>query len=175
MDVGSDSQPPDGNVISLCNGITARVRAISPDDGPALEAFHGRLSDQSKYLRYLSPHPVLSAEEVAHLTCVDGVDRVALVAEVDGKLIAVGRYDRLRDHAQAEVAFVVADAYQHHFIATELLYRLAHEARMEGVSCFKAKVSSEDATMLSVFREAGFALLSSTPQWGTVELTLDIA
>jgi N-acetylglutamate synthase-like GNAT family acetyltransferase len=78
------------------------------------------------------------------------------------------------DQTQAEVAFVVADAYQHHHIATELLHRLAHIARMAGMSEFKAEVLAENATMPSVFREAGFPL-SSTCQWGTIEMTMGIA
>ena len=44
---------------------------------------------------------------------------------------------------------------------------------MTGVSQFKAEVLSEDATMLSVFEEAGFAL-SSTRGSDTVEMTMDI-
>ena len=163
-----------GEMMTLSNGTEARVRPITPNDGPALLEFHQNLSDRSRFLRYFSPHPVLSSKEVQHLTSVDGVDRVALVVEVNGELIAVGRYHRLSDQTQAEVAFVVADAYQHHHIATELLHRLAHMARQVGVSQFKAAVLVENATMLSVFREAGFPW-SSTCQWGTVEMTMDIA
>jgi len=160
--------------MSLSDGTEARVRPISPHDGPALVKFHAGLSDRSRFLRYFSPHPLLTADEVVHLTCVDGFDRVALVVELNNELIGIGRYDRLRDRAQAEVAFVVADAYQHHHIATELLHRLARIARVAGVVQFKAEVLTENGTMLSVFREAGFPV-SSTREWGTVDLTLDIA
>ena len=160
--------------MTLSDGTEARVRPISPDDGPALVAFHEGLSDRSRFMRFFTLHPALSSDEVEHFTRVDGVDRVALVVEANGKLIAVGRYDRLCDPSQAEVAFAVADGYQHHHIATELLYRLAHIARGAGVLQFKAEVLFENATMRSVFREAGFPL-SSTCQWGTIEITLDIA
>lgn len=158
----------------LSDGTEARVRPISPRDGPALMTFHEALSDRSRFLRYFSPHPLLTPDEILHLTCVDGFDRVALVVELDDELIGIGRYDRLLDRSQAEVAFVVADAYQHHHIATELLRRLAYIARVAGVVQFKAEVLTENATMLAVFREAGFPV-SSTVEWGTVELTLDIA
>ncbi len=95
------------------------------------------------------------------MTCVDGVNRVALVVELNGALIAVGRYERLCDRRQARVGIVVADAYQHQYIASELLCRLAHFGRMAGVSQFKAEVLPENATMLSVFEEAGFPLSSA--------------
>lgn len=174
MDAESDTRALRGEMMTLSDGTEARVRPISRDDGPALLKFHRNLSDRSRFLRYFSPHPVLSSKEVQHLTSVDGVDRVALVIEVNGELIAVGRYHRLSDQTQAEVAFVVADAYQHHHIATELLHRLAHIGRQLGVSQFRAAVLVENATILSVFREAGFPL-SSTRHWGTVEMTIDIA
>ena len=107
------------------------------------------------------------------MTCVDGVNRAALVVEVNGALVAVGCYDRLGDPRQAKVAIVVGQAFQHQYIASELLSRLAHLARMAGVSQFKTEVLCEDATMLSVFEEAGFAL-SSTHGSDTVEITMDI-
>jgi GNAT superfamily N-acetyltransferase len=170
----SETRTGNGEVLNLSGGTEARVRSISPDDGPALMEFHEGLSDRSRFLRYFSPHPFLSPDEILHLTCVDGFDRVALVVELKSELIAVGRFDRLLDTTQAEVAFVVADAYQHHHIATELLHRLARIARMAGVVQFRAEVLAENSTMLSVFREAGFPV-SSTCSWGTIELTMDIA
>ena len=143
MDAATDTRTQRGEMMTLSDGTEARVRPVTPDDGPALL------------------EPVLSSKEVQHLTCVDGVDRVAIVVEVNGELIAVGRYHRLSDQTQAEVAFVGADAYQHHHIATELLHRLAHIARQLGVSQLKAEVLVETATVPSVFREAGLPLSST--------------
>ena len=61
-------------------------------------------------------------------TQVDGEARVALVIECASELVAVGRYDRLDDQGVAEVAFIVADVYQHDGLATVLLHRLADAA-----------------------------------------------
>ncbi len=173
MDADSATPMHHVDTITLCNGIEALVRPLSPNDDAALLEFCRHLPDRSRLLRYLSPQSVLSLNDVQRATCVDGVDRVALVVEVNGAIVAVGRYDRLCDPRQAEVAFAVADGYQHQYIASELLCRLAHVARVAGISQFKAEVLLEDATMGSVFREAGFPL-SSTRQWDTVEMTLNI-
>ncbi len=78
--------------MTLSDWTEARVRPISPDDGPALREFHRSPSDRSRFSRYFCSHPGLSSEDVQQLTSVDGVDRVALVVEVNGELIAVGRY-----------------------------------------------------------------------------------
>ena len=150
------------------------VRPVSADDGPALVEFHRQLSGRAHFPRYFSEYRVLNSDEIQHLTYVDGWNRVALVAEINDALIALGRYDRLSDPLQAQVAFAVADAYQHQYIASELLRRLAHAARMADVSQFKAEVLPQNATMLAVFEEAGFPVSSSIRRRGSIEMTLDI-
>ena len=142
--------------------LDAVVRPISSADAGALLRFHGHLSARSIRLRYFYPHEDLSPSEVAHFTQIDGEARVALVVERASELIAVGRYDRLDDHRVAEVAFVVADAYQHHGLATMLLHRLADAARSVGIERFIAEVLAENRAMLSVFHDAGFPIESKT-------------
>ena len=163
-----------GDLITFDDGTTAVVRPIALADSGALLRFHGHLSTRSIQLRYFYPHKDLSPSEVAHFTQVDGEARVALVVERSRELIAVGRYDRLDDHRVAEVAFVVADAYQHRGLATMLLQHLAKAARSAGITRFIAEVLAENRAMLSVFHDAGFPIESKT-EWGSVELTMTIA
>jgi GNAT superfamily N-acetyltransferase len=161
-------------LVDLHDGTEAVVRPISPADAEAMLRFHSRLSARTIQLRYFSPHKNLSPEEVAHLTQVDGVARVALVVEHARELIAIGRYDRLDDYRVAEVAFVVVDAYQHHGLATILLQHLADTARSVGITRFTAEILADNRAMLSVFHDAGFPTESKT-ECGTVELTMTIA
>jgi RimJ/RimL family protein N-acetyltransferase len=162
------------NVIELCDGTEATVRPISPTDAGALLRFHSHLSKRSIQMRYFYPHTDLIAGEIAHLTQVDGVARVALVVERAGELIAVGRYERLDDHTAAEVAFVVEDAYQHQGLATMLLHQLVNRARRAGITRLVAEVLAENSAMLSVFRDVGLPVQFKT-DWGVVELTMTIA
>ncbi len=111
--------------VLLADGTTARVRAIRPDDAAALVAFHAGLSPETVVLRFFGPHPRLSDAEVVRFTTVDGVDRVALVAERAGDVVGVARYDRPPTSDEAEVAFVVADAFQGRGVGTILLEHLA--------------------------------------------------
>ena len=136
------------------------VRPIRPDDGPALVAFHEALSPQSQYLRFFHAHPHLSLAEVDRFTHVDYVRRLALVIERDDVLIGVGRYDRLDDE-EAEVAFVVADAYQSHGLGALLLQRLADAARARGLTRFVAETLAGNQRMLGVFRDSGFGARTS--------------
>ena len=162
-------------MLALCDGTNALVRPVSPDDGPALVEFHRHLTGQPHFPRYFSSRAQLDSEEVELLTCVDGWNHVVLVVESNETLIALGRYDRAGDQRQADVAFAVADNYQQQYIASELLYRLAHAARLAGVSRLIAEVRSENATMVSVFQEAGYPLAWSPRELGSTAMTLHIA
>ncbi len=150
-----------------------RVRPILPEDGRALVDFHGKLSPQSVYRRFFFVHPRLSDAEVEHFTHVDYVDRLALVAEHDDGLVGVGRYDRAPGTHEAEVAFVVADAFQHQGIGTILLERLASAAWKCGIEVFTAQTLAENGDMLDVFMQSGFHVTSTT-SWGTVSVRFPI-
>jgi GNAT superfamily N-acetyltransferase len=155
------------------DGEAIRLRPIRPDDGRMLREFHERLSDQSIYHRYFVLHRRLSSTEVEHLTNVDYVDRLALVVEDDGCLVAVGRYERLPGTKEAEVAFVVADNYQHRGLGSLLLHRLADAARERGIENFTAETLAENKDMIRVFMHSGFPVTTTT-EWGTVYLRFPI-
>jgi RimJ/RimL family protein N-acetyltransferase len=156
----SDRPPPPYPVNLECEVTTAfgtpvRVRPIRPDDANRLVEFHMGLSTQSVYFRFFSPHPKLSEAEIERFTHVDYADRLALVVEVAGELVAVGRYDRI-SKTEAEVAFVVTDAWQHHGIATLLLELLAQAAWVCGIDTFVASTLPENREMLAVFAHSRF-------------------
>ncbi|HEV7896605.1 MAG TPA: GNAT family N-acetyltransferase [Planosporangium sp.] len=161
--------------IILADGSTARVRQMRPDDGPAVVALHSRFSERTRYLRYFSPYPRISARELAYFVNVDHHDREAFVVELGDQLIAIGRYDRLGAGAtEAEVAFVVEDAHQGRGLGSVLLEHLAAAAREEDISRFVAEVLPMNATMLRVFADAGYSVEREYND-GVVHLTFPIA
>jgi GNAT superfamily N-acetyltransferase len=149
------------------------VRPIAPSDADALVRFHDHLSDHTIRLRYFNLHRTLALEEIGHLTCVDGFDRVAYVVEHKGHIVGVGRYDRCNKPCQAEVAFVVADEFQHHGLGPMLLARLVETAKLAGIGQLCASVLAENVTMLAVFHCAGFPFTEEHVS-DVVELTLEI-
>lgn len=146
--------------VATLDGPVVHLRPIRPDDEGRLVVFHSRLSSHSVYLRFFGFHPTLSASEVQRFTHVDYQDRLALVVDVDGRLGAVGRYDRLGDSTEAEVAFVVDDGLQHHGLGTLLLDELARAAWARGITDFVAHTLAENSAMLRVFWRAGFPVTS---------------
>jgi GNAT superfamily N-acetyltransferase len=127
------------------------IRSIRPDDAMGLQAFHGRLSDDTIRNRFFGPHPVLPKSEVHRFTSLTRGREAALVATVEGEIVAVGRYIRLGGDDAAEVAFVVQDAYQGHGIGTALLTLLAHLAWDDGIRRFVADTFAANRAMLDVF------------------------
>jgi GNAT superfamily N-acetyltransferase len=149
------------------------LRRIRPSDRLGLAAFHQGLSPRSVYRRFFSVHPELSAREIERFTRVDGVDRLALVVEDGQRLVAIGRYDRTPGTAEAEVAFVVADAFQHHGLAPVLLERLADAARRQGIMIFTAITLVENRDMLHVFSMSGYPVVGATED-GVVSIRFPI-
>ncbi len=160
-------------VAALRSGDEVELHAMSPQDAADLLEFHHGLSPQTIYFRFFTAHPELSARELDRFTHVDHADREALVACVDGRIVAIGRYDRAPGTDAAEVAFVVTDAWQGHGLGTVLLHRLAELARARGVRRLTAETLPVNRKMLDVFRNSGLPVATRFSD-GVVHVTLEL-
>ena len=165
---------PAGVDVLLTDGTTAQIRSITPEDAPAVSAFHRGLSGNTVHMRYFGAHPNLSDRELERLTRADDPDHLALLAERNGTLVAVAQYDRDVGQDEAEVAFVVDDAHQGLGLGTILLEHLASAARRHGIKRFVADTLVVNRRMLDVFAGVGFARRSSTDH-EVVSVVMDIA
>lgn len=159
--------------VELLDGRWVGIRPISPQDGDALVHFHEGLTRETTRLRFFILHPHLLPDEVERFTHVDHHDREALVAMDGPDIVAVGRFDRLPDTDDAEVAFVVADGWQGHGVGTHLLEQLAVRARAEGITRFVADTLDENQHMRQVFRRSGMVTGLRT-EAGVVHIVLDL-
>jgi acetyl coenzyme A synthetase (ADP forming)-like protein len=159
--------------VVLRDGSTMRFRPPVKEDDVALLAFFQGLSDHSLYLRFHG-HPAVGRNVVDPLLDPDWSERGALVGTLEGAIVAVANYVRLRDPRTAEVAFAVADEFQGRGIATRLLERLAEIATDAGIEEFVAEVMLDNAAMLRVFADAGYETTRET-ELGTAEVHLTLA
>jgi acetyltransferase len=151
-------QPPDAETISLRDGSRVLVRPIRAQDKAALSEGFERLSDESRYKRFLSLLPQLRPMDLVYLTEVDHHDHEALVAFDcgTGRAVGVARYVRLpTDAGTAEFAVTVVDEWQRRGLGTALLGRLSARARAEGVRRFTASVLGENREMLGLLEQLG--------------------
>ena len=159
--------------VILRDGSTLRLRAPVAEDADALLEFFSGLSEHSRYLRFHG-FPALGPKLVEPLLAPDWQERGALLGSLDGRVAAVANWVRLRDPRGAEVAFAVGDEFQRRGIGTRLLEQLASRAAEAGIEEFVAEVLHENATMLNVFRNAGFAV-TRAGEGGELEIRLEIA
>ena len=142
--------------VLLRDGSTLRLQAPGRADYEDIRAFYEQLSPQSRYFRF---HGIGRADIVARAAVESsGIDRVSLIARRGGRVIAACSYARLREPGVAEIALAVADDEQRRGIGTRMLEQLAAIGAERGVRRFDAAVLSTNRAMLSVFRNAGFAV-----------------
>ena len=152
------------------------IRPIRPEDKQALRDGTDRLSERSRYRRFLSPRGSLTPAELTYFTEVDHHDHEALVAidPITGEGIGVARYIRSPVHPDAaELAVAVADDWQHRGVGTGLTEALAHRARQEGVARFTALLFADNTPMLHLIKTLGVVHDMSLHQ-GIVELTVEL-
>jgi GNAT superfamily N-acetyltransferase len=159
----------------LRDGTVVMIEPMHRTDALRLEDFHATLSPETTSLRFFHLHPELSEREIHRFTHVDHEDREALVAVHDDRIIGVARFDRLGEgSSDAEVAFVVADAWQGRGLGSVLFRRLAARAAELGVRRLVAETLFRNRRMLAVFRHAGLPCVE-TIQGDVVRVVLDLA
>ncbi|HEY6962672.1 MAG TPA: GNAT family N-acetyltransferase [Gaiellaceae bacterium] len=159
--------------VVLRDGSTLRLRPTTPADADLLLHFFESLSPESRYLRFQGAS-VVDGRTVDPFLHTDFDATVSLVGELEGDVVALATYVRLRDPHRAEVAFVVADVMQGRGIGTRLLERLAAHASRAGIDEFVAQVLPQNNAMLKVFGDAGFATTRHL-EGGVVEVRLQIS
>jgi acyl-CoA synthetase (NDP forming)/GNAT superfamily N-acetyltransferase len=157
--------------VLLRDGSTLRLQTTTPADFEDIKAFYDGLSPESRYSRF---HGFGRTDTVARATAeASGVDRLALIARHDGRVLAVAGYDGLREPGVAEVAFAVADDDQRRGIGMRMLEQLAEIAAAREIHRFDAEVLAANRLMLGVFEHAGFAV-RRRGSFGELTVSLDI-
>jgi len=143
------------------DGTEILIRPIRPEDEPLIARFHARLSERSVYQRYF--HLMNLDQRVAHdrlvRVCFGDYDReIALVAELGGEILAVGRLSKAHLANEAELAVLIVDEYQGHGLGTQLWNQLLEIARFEKLDQVTAEILAGNRQMLEVCRQFGFHL-----------------
>jgi acetyltransferase (GNAT) family protein len=144
---------PVGGVFPLFGGALVTVRPVVESDVESIVELFEELSGRCSFLRYFDRQAHLSVAEVLRLSSADGRDRLALVAERDDQVLAMGRYQRLDSQTEAVVVLLMVD--EHHGVATVLLRELSEAAAMVGITHFVAEVPVGDRRMMTLFHDPG--------------------
>jgi GNAT superfamily N-acetyltransferase len=141
-----------GDAVELIDGAYVTIRLLHVADAYALLRMFDRLSPESVYHRFFSPMPQPRRAALLHLAGLDSKDHEAMVAEVDGEIVGVARYDGRSGEDDAEVAVIVEDAWQGRGLGTRLLHHLARVGARRGLVGFRAVVLGENRRALPFLR-----------------------
>jgi len=143
-------------------GLRVRFRAIRPSDEEEMRRLFYRFSDQAVYYRYFSSIQAMPHERMQEYVNVDYRRTLSIVGTVEEegieRIIAEGRYTRLRNNAFATAAFVVDERHQGLGIASFLLSLLIRTARDHGIAGFAADILADNKAMIRVFEKTGLPL-----------------
>jgi GNAT superfamily N-acetyltransferase len=165
-----------GAPIVLRDGSRVRVRQGHSSDRDLLLRGFARLSEESRYRRFLAPKPELSEANIHYLTEIDHHDHEAMIAldEATGDGIGIARYVRDSEHPDAaEVAVTVIDDWQGRGLGTLLLEVISARAREEGITTFTALMLATNKEMMDLTTALGPVRIVDR-QAGTVEIEIPI-
>ena len=162
---------------TLPNGHRLVIRATEPNDDLA-GAIERKASPKSFFYRFLQPKHYLTDKEIAPFVNCDFVRQVALIGLVRHNLrmaiVAGARYWITRSD-EAEIAFMVADAYQRQGIGTAILNHLCSIARQAGLSHLYALATPDNEGASRLLNKLGFPCnIRSDPAQRMMHITVDL-
>ncbi|MDD5410436.1 MAG: GNAT family N-acetyltransferase [Methylobacter sp.] len=146
----------------LANGSNIIIRPIRPEDAVMEKDFVHRLSERSKYFRFMQSLHELTPEMIVRFTQIDYDREMAFVALSENENmpheLGVGRYMMNPDGLSVEFALVVADDCQCLGIGSKILKILMQTAKSKGMSFFESEILLANNPMLSLVKKLGFSI-----------------
>jgi len=147
---------------TLASGESLFVRPVRHDDGELEEIFVRALSLESRYQRMLSGGTKVTPEWIDSMTHIDYHRHMAFAVTTvsDGveQFVGVGRYVVDAVKSSAEVALVLADAWQGQGLGRRLLETLLEHAESEEIREAAGVVLASNVAMLRLVRSMGFTV-----------------
>jgi acetyltransferase len=147
---------------TLSPGQSLRVRPVRHDDGELEEAFVCALSRESRYQRMLSGGVKVTPEWIDSMTHIDYRRHMAFAVTTTNngaeQFIGVGRYMVDASESSADVAVVLADAWQRQGLGRRLLETLIEHAASAGIREAVGVVLTTNVAMLRLARSLGFTV-----------------
>jgi acetyltransferase len=153
-------QSPDIRIDFDLRGTTVTIRTMTAVDRDIESEFVRNLSEESRYYRFHSALKELTPELLDRFTNVKYPENMALIAttRADGKekQIAVARYAKYPDRDAAEVAVVVADAWQGFGLGRRMLIEIRNIAIAAGLRKLHMSVLAGNQRMTNLAHELGY-------------------
>ncbi len=144
----------------LANGVHICIRPIRPEDAVLEQDFVKRLSQRSKYFRFMQSLQELTPDMLVRFTQIDYDREMAFVVVTEDVAmpneLGVGRYMINPDGHSAEFAIVVSDDCQGLGIGVKIMTTLIDAARRKGLKQLEGEVLAVNKPMLALAGKLGF-------------------
>ncbi|MEO1140499.1 MAG: GNAT family N-acetyltransferase [Pseudomonadota bacterium] len=162
---------------TLRNGDAVLIREVVPEDRDLMQLGFDRLSSESRYFRFLSPHNALTDAEVREFTATGDEEHLAIGAVMTSAAgvlpLGTARYVQLGpDDSRAEVAVTIIDSHQNIGLGSLLFGVLARLAATSGITEFIAIVHRNNTGMIHLLKGLGAKV--SHREHAEIELVLPI-
>jgi acetyltransferase len=163
----------------LPGGEMARVRPIRPEDARIEREFVNRLSEESRFLRFMFGLHELTPAMLSRFTQIDYDRELALIVvrtlpDGEEQQIGVARYITLPDAETCEFAIVVGDEWQGKGIARRLFAQLIEAARERRLRIMMGVTLRENSRMIDLARSLGFETRADVDEPELVRMTLTL-
>jgi RimJ/RimL family protein N-acetyltransferase len=166
------------DVFILPSETTLVLRAVQRTDRDRIHKLFHRLSEESRYRRFLTPKPELSERELAYLSDIDHVshEAIAAVDQRDGSFAGVVRVVRWSDRPEAaDIAIEVADELHHMGIGSCLTARILERARDLGMTTVTATTLRHNRPARALLKRFDFSPCASVGHEIELERELTLA
>jgi acetyltransferase len=167
--------------LELPNGEVATIRPIRPEDARMEHEFVHRLSEESRFLRFMFGLHDLTPAMLSRFTQIDYDREMALVIVRHGtgpggedEQIGVARYITLPDEETCEFAIVVSDEWQGKGLARRLFSHLIDVARARRLKVMTGITLRENTRMIELSRRLGFETRADVDEPELVRMTLPL-
>lgn len=153
------------------------LRPIQPTDEPEYRDFLAAITAQDWRLRFFAPAKDVSRAFIARFTQIDYGRAMAFIAKDPdtGEILGVARLTADPDYVKGEYAVLVRSDLKGQGIGWELMQQLIAYARIEGLREIHGEVLRENAQMLSMCRDLGFAVIHDTDDLSLCHVRLPLA
>jgi acyl-CoA hydrolase/RimJ/RimL family protein N-acetyltransferase len=141
------------------DGVELTVRPVMPTDEEMFSDMFYDLSDQTIINRFFNMLKSMPHRKLQQFCCIDYEKEMTLVAITkEGprqRIVGVGSYYLNPATHRAEIAFLVADAFQGKGIGTFLIRALVRIAKSKNIKGFTAEVLRDNVAMIALMHKAG--------------------
>jgi acetyltransferase len=162
--------------LNVKDGWAVFARPIRPEDESLIHELLQHETSQDIRLRFFAPVKEFSHEFIARLTQLDYARAMAFVAfdEATQELVGVVQIHSDSIHESGEYAILLRSDLKNHGLGWTLMQLIIEYAKSEGLKRISGLVLQENAVMLNMCRELGFALKSDPADRTICDVTLDL-